>query len=52
MLRAMIEMEYFRMMLMAEAYDSKKLLRYAIMRASLMMTDEVSRCTLSDDIDG
>ncbi len=52
MLRAMIETEYFRMMFMAEAYDSKNLLRYVIMRASVMMADKVLRCALSDDIDG
>ncbi len=52
MLRVMIETEYFRVTLMAEAYDRKKLLRYVIMRASVMMTDEVPRCALSDDIDG
>ncbi len=52
MLRAMIETEYFRMMLMEEAYDSKKLPRYAIMCASVMMTDKVLHCAMSDDIDG
>ena len=52
MLREMIDMEYFRMTLMAEAYDSKKLLRYAIIHASVMMTDKVSCCALSDDIYG
>ncbi len=52
MLRAMIETEYFRIELMTEAYNSKKLQRYAIMHASVMMTDDQSHCALSDDIDG
>ncbi len=51
-LSVMIETEYFRMKLMAEVYDNQKLLNYVIMRVPVIITDKVSHCALSDDIDG